>query len=125
MEVADDDRVEFSRVELADNPWKRSLAKVEEDRGRAMSNKIRGPGGTGSIRVRRAGPGNEQFERSLAHPGILRGRYRSALGDARPGQPFRPADPLGAWPVAVAGRGLRRGLAATLVIARGRCRRGR
>jgi hypothetical protein len=82
MEVADDDRVESARVELADNPWKRSLAKVEEDRGRAMANEVRGPGGTGSIRVRRPGPCDEQLERSLLHPGILRGRCQSALGDA-------------------------------------------
>src|SRR5882672_6964746 len=61
MEVADDDRVEFGRVDLADNPWKRSLAKVEEDRPRAVANEIRGSGGTGSIRVRRAGPCDEQL----------------------------------------------------------------
>jgi hypothetical protein len=55
MEVADDDCVEFSRVDLANNPWQRSLAKVEKDRRRAVANEIRGSGGTGSIRVRRAG----------------------------------------------------------------------
>src|SRR5580765_781295 len=70
-------------------------------------------------------PATKSSSDPLLIPGSYAGAVRSRLSDARPRHVPDQRGALGAWPVAVAGGGLGRGLAATLVIARGRCRRGR
>ena len=62
MEVADDDGVEISRIELARESRKRSLAEVEQDRRRAAPDQVCGPGRAESIRVGRSRARDEQLE---------------------------------------------------------------